>query len=114
MSSLDYVVESEVECSNAFVHATASIGGRYTVEKFMACKIYPLESGVGFRGVTIGTTPMSKVPTPLPVLPVEVVSEESASRILAEVETEAKESLGASGRKSMMCFQWRNSQMVAT
>jgi hypothetical protein len=104
MSSLDYVVESEVECSNAFVHATASIGGRDTVEKFMACKIYPLASGVGFRGVTIGTTPMSKVPTPLPILPVEAVSEESASRILTEVETEAQRILGSFGSKEYDVF----------
>jgi hypothetical protein len=61
MSMLDYTVESEVECldSNAnntgFVRATATIRGRDAVEEFLACKMYPLAAGYGFKGVTIGT-----------------------------------------------------------
>jgi hypothetical protein len=96
MSALDYVVESEVECPDddvndaAFVRATATIGGRDTVMEFVACKMYPLASGFGFRGVTVGTTPVSKVQTPLLIFSVEVVSVESASHILVEVEMEAK------------------------
>jgi hypothetical protein len=98
LSELDYVVELNVEFLDddvndaALIRATATIGGRTTtiggqdaVEEFVACKMYPLASDFGFRGVTIDTTPVSKVQTPLPVFPVEVVSAESASRILAEV-----------------------------
>jgi hypothetical protein len=63
----------------------------------MACKMYPLASGFGFRGVTVGTTPVLKVPTPLSVFPMEVVSVDGASRILVEIETEAKRILGSFG-----------------
>jgi hypothetical protein len=52
--------------------------------------MYPLASSFGFRGVTIDTTPVSKVRTPLPLFPIEAVCVESASRVLVEVETEAK------------------------
>jgi hypothetical protein len=92
MGALDYVVEPEVECldddpnDTAFVRATATIGGWDAVEEFVACKMYPLASGFGFRGMTAGTTPVSKVQTPLPVFPVGAVSTEGASRILAEDE----------------------------
>jgi hypothetical protein len=67
MSALDYVVELEVECPDddandaAFIRAIATIGGRDAIKEFVACKIYPLASDFGFRGVTIDTTPMSKV-----------------------------------------------------
>jgi hypothetical protein len=67
MSALDYVVELEVECPDddandaAFIRATATIGGRDAIKEFVACKIYPLASDFGFRGMTIDTTPMSKV-----------------------------------------------------
>jgi hypothetical protein len=119
VSTLDYVVESEVECLDddtndiAFIRATATIGGRDAVKEFMACKMYPLASGFIFRGVTIGSTLVSKVRNPLLVFPVEALSVESASRILAEVETRLKGSLGALGQKSMMHLKQRNSQTVA-
>jgi hypothetical protein len=96
MGALDYVVEPDLECPDddpndvAFIHATTTIGGRDAVEEFVTCKMYPLTFSFSFRGVTIGTTPMSKVQTPLLVFPVEVVSIEGASRVLAEVEIEAK------------------------
>jgi hypothetical protein len=78
---------------------STTIGGRDAVEEFMACKMYPLASGFGFRGVTVGTTPVLKVPTPLSVFPMEVVSVDGASRILVEIETEAKRILGSFGPK---------------
>jgi hypothetical protein len=105
MSTLDYVVEPEVDCPDddpndaSFVRATATIGGRDVVEEFSACKMYPLASGFGFKAVTVGSTPMSKVQTPLPMFSVEAVSTESASCILAEVETEAERILGSFGLK---------------
>jgi hypothetical protein len=105
MSTLDYVVEPEVDCPDddpndaSFVRATATIGVRDVVEEFSACKMYPLASGFGFKAVTVGSTPMSKVQTPLPMFSVEAVSTESASCILAEVETEAERILGSLGLK---------------
>jgi hypothetical protein len=61
--------------------------------------MYPLTSGFDFRGVTIGTIPVPKVRTPLPMFPVEAVSVENASRILAEVETKVENVLGSFGLK---------------
>jgi hypothetical protein len=101
MSALDYVVEPYVECPDddpnnvAFVPATATIGGQDVVEEFVACKMCPLASSFGFKDVTIATTVVSKVQTPLPVFPMGAVSVENASRLLAEVQTEAERTLGS-------------------
>jgi hypothetical protein len=89
MSTLDYTVEPEVECpysdvnDAAFIWAMATIGGRDAVDEFLACGVYPLASGFGFRDVDIGTTVMSKVETPLPILPMKVISLKAADRFLA-------------------------------
>jgi hypothetical protein len=99
------MVEPEVECLDnevnvtAFIWATTTIGGRDAVEEFVACKMYHLASSSGFRGVTIGTTPMLKVQTPLPLFPVETVYAESANHVLVEVEMEAERILGSFGPK---------------
>jgi hypothetical protein len=67
MSVLDYTVEPEVECLDddlndvAFVRAITTIGGRDAVEEFVACKMFPLASGFGFKDVTIGMTPVLKI-----------------------------------------------------
>jgi hypothetical protein len=45
--------------------------------------------------MTIATTVVSKVQTPLPVFPMGAVSVENASRLLAEVQTEAERILGS-------------------
>jgi hypothetical protein len=101
MSMLDYTVEPEVECLDddlndvAFIRAITTIGGRDAVEEFVACKMFPLASGFGFKDMTIGMTPVLKIQTPLSLFPVESVSAEDAARVLAEVETEAKRFLGS-------------------
>jgi hypothetical protein len=101
MSMLDYTVESEVECldSNAnntgFIRATATIRGRDAVEEFLACKMYPLAAGYGFKGVTIGTMLVLKVRTPLPLFPVEAVSTEDVVHVLVELEMEVERILGS-------------------
>jgi hypothetical protein len=101
MSALDYTVEPEVECPNdnasdaTFIRVTVTIGGWDTVEEFVACKMYSLASSFGFSGVTIGTTPMLKVQMPFPLFPIEMVSTEDGSRVLAEVEMEAEIILGS-------------------
>jgi hypothetical protein len=61
----------------------------------VACKMYPLVSSFGFRDMTT----LSKVRISLSVFPVETVSTESASRVLAEVETGTKRILGSFGLK---------------
>jgi hypothetical protein len=101
MSTLDYVVEPDVECLNddpndvAFIHVTATIGGRDAIEEFMECKMYPLASGFGFKDVDVGMTPVSKVWTPLSMFLVGTVSAEGASCLLAEIELETKRMLGS-------------------
>jgi hypothetical protein len=101
MSVLDYTIEPEVECLDddlndvAFVRAITTIGGRDTVEEFVACKMFPLTSGFGFKDVTIGMTPVLKIQTPLSLFPVESVSAKDAACVLAEVEIEAKRFLGS-------------------
>jgi hypothetical protein len=101
MSELDYVVEPEVEWLDndpndaAFIWATATIGGRDAVEEYVACKMYSLAAGFGFESVPLGTTPVSKVDTPLPLFAVGNVAREYTTRILAEVETEAEKVLGS-------------------
>jgi hypothetical protein len=105
MSALDYVVEPKLDCPNddandvAFIRATNTIGSREVVEEFVACKMYPLASSFGFKGVTLGTTPVSKVRTPLPVFLMEMVFVENASRVLVEVEMEAERILDFFGPK---------------
>jgi hypothetical protein len=65
----------------------------------MACKMYPPASSFGFKGVTLGTTPVSRVRTPLLVFLVEMVSVENTRHILAKVETEVEKILGSFGPK---------------
>jgi hypothetical protein len=114
MSMLDYVVEPDVECPDddpndvAFVRTTAIIGGQDAVEEFVACKMYHLASGFGFMDVTIDTTHVSKVQTPLPVFPMGAVSVENASCLLAEVETKAERILGSFGPKEYDALSMEN------
>jgi hypothetical protein len=103
VSALNYTVEPEVECSDddpndaAFIRATNTIRGRDAIEEFVACKMFPLSSGFGFKDVTIGTTPVSKIQTLLLLFPVEPLSVEDVAHVLAEVDTEAKRFLGSFG-----------------
>jgi hypothetical protein len=101
MSALDYMVEPKVECSFddpndvAFVRATTTISGRDVVEEFVACKMFPRDSGFSFRNVPISMMPVLGVRTPLPLFLIEPVSTEDISHVLAEVETEAERFLGS-------------------
>jgi hypothetical protein len=80
MSELHYAVEPEVECSDdepndaTFVRAIATIGGRDAIMDYLACKMYPLAAGFGFGVVSVGTTPMSKVETPLPLFTIGTIA----------------------------------------
>jgi hypothetical protein len=100
MSALDCMVDSKVKCSDddpndaAFIRVTTTIEDRDTVEEFMACKVFPLASGFGFKDVPVGMTLVSKARTSLPLFTIESVSTEDASRVLVEVETEAERFLG--------------------
>jgi hypothetical protein len=74
MSELDYTIEPELECPDndpndvAFVWAMSTIGSRDAVEEYVACKLYSLAAGFDFESMPLGTTLMSKVETPLPLL----------------------------------------------
>jgi hypothetical protein len=101
MSKLDYAIEPEVEHLDddpndaVFIQATATIGGCDAVKEYVVCKMYPLSIGFSFESVALGTTPVSKVETPLPLFIVGNVAIEYATSVLAEVETEAKKVLGS-------------------
>jgi hypothetical protein len=55
--------------------------------------------------VTLGTTLVSKVRTPLPLFPVEAVYAEVAGLVLAVVETEAERILGSFGPREYDALQ---------
>jgi hypothetical protein len=101
ISVLDYTVELEVTCRDSdmndvdFVQATVTIGGRDTVEEFVAYGMHPLASNFVFRDVTIGTLAVSKVETPLLVFPVEPVLAEDVGRFLVKVESDIERILGS-------------------
>jgi hypothetical protein len=59
--------------------------------------MYPLASNFDFRGVIVSMTPVLKIRTPLPLLPMEIISMENVGHVLAELETEAKRILGSFG-----------------
>jgi hypothetical protein len=101
MSELDYIMESEFECPDsdvnaaAFVRVTGTIEGCSFVKEFLACRMYPLASGFGFRDVAIGTTTMSKVETPLPIFHEEAISAEGTDHFSVKLETDDENVLGS-------------------
>jgi hypothetical protein len=105
MSMLDYTIETEVEFLDsdpsdaAFIQVTTTIRGHDSIEELVACKMYPLTSSFGFRGVTIGTTPMLNTRTPLPLFPEANISAENVAHVLTEIEMEAERILGSFGPK---------------
>jgi hypothetical protein len=102
MSALDYTVEPWVECPDddaAFVLVTATIGGRDTVQEFVARKMYPLASSFGFSGVSIGMAPMSKIQMSLPLFLVHTLSMENGPHVLEELDMEDGMILGSFGPK---------------
>jgi hypothetical protein len=75
MSVLDYEVEPLVDCPDtdvnnvAFIWATTTLRGHAAAEEFLACGMYPLSVGFGFKNVIDDTTTMSMVVVPLPIFP---------------------------------------------
>jgi hypothetical protein len=71
LSAPNCIVEPKVECPDsdvndaAFIQVSATIRGCDAIEEFVACKVYPLVSSFDFRGLSIDTTPVSKIRTPL-------------------------------------------------
>jgi hypothetical protein len=66
--------------------------------------MYPLPSGFGFKDVAIGMAAVLKVEMPLPVFPVEAISEEEASHFLAKVQTDAERVLGSYGPREHVAY----------
>jgi hypothetical protein len=105
ISTLDYMVELEVECPDsdmndaAFICATVIIGGCDVIKEFIACGMYPLASSFGFKDVIMGTMVVSKVKTPLPIFPVEPVSAEDGGCFLTKMEMNVERILGIFGPK---------------
>jgi hypothetical protein len=71
MCALDFWAVPPFDCADddsgdvAFVRATKFIGGRYVIEEFLACGMYPLAAGIGFDRMTDGVTPVSRLKLPL-------------------------------------------------
>jgi hypothetical protein len=90
-----------VDCPNhdisdaTFGQATTVTGGCDIVDEFLACGIYPLSVGFGFKNVTTDTTVVLKVEVPLPIFPVEAVSMEITYHFLVKVEIDAEKILGS-------------------
>jgi hypothetical protein len=114
MCELDYVIEPEVECPDndpndvAFVRVTVTIGGCDAVEEYTACKIYPLVASFGFESVPLGTTPVSKVETPLPLFTMGTIVAEHANHFLVEVEMETERVLGSLGPREYEALKVAN------
>jgi hypothetical protein len=92
MRELDFAVEPEVECPNddGFIWATTTTGGEDAVEEYVACKMYPLAAGFGFKSVPIGMTHVSKIETCLSLFAVGTIAAEHTDHFLVEVETDAE------------------------
>jgi hypothetical protein len=105
MNALDYTMELEVDCPDndvndvAFVRVIAIIGGHNAVEEFLACGMYPLSSGFGFRDVAVGMTVVLRVETSLSIFPVEAIHVEEADRFLAMVKMDTERILGSYGHR---------------
>jgi hypothetical protein len=114
MSESNYAIEPEVACQDndpndaAFILATATIRGRDAVEEYVVCKMYLLAAGFIFKSIPLGTTPMSKVETPLQLFTVENAAAACAARVFVEVETEADKVLGSFGPKEYDTFYTAN------
>jgi hypothetical protein len=97
MSELDYAIEPEVECSNNDPNDV--------VEEYVACKMYPLALGFGFESMPLGTTPVSKVETPLSLFAVGTIAVGHTDRVLVEIEIEAGRVLGSFGPREYDAFR---------
>jgi hypothetical protein len=71
MSGLDFHTEPLFDCADddsgdiAFIWATKFVGGRDTMEEFLACGVYLLAANVGFDRVAVGVTSILKLKMPL-------------------------------------------------
>jgi hypothetical protein len=74
----------------------------------MACKIFPLAASFGFKSVPLGTTPILRVETPLPLFAIGIIATEHTDHFLAEVETETKKVLGSFGLREYVALRLVN------
>jgi hypothetical protein len=70
--------------------------------------MYSLAIGFGFESVPLGTTPVSKVETPLPLFVVGTVAAGHADQVLAKIETEAERVLGSFGPREYDALRMAN------
>jgi hypothetical protein len=79
----------------AFVKATKFIKGRYSVEEYLACSMYPFSARVSFEGVADGVSPVSRLKLPLPKFEVVRKDDEDDVQFLARVELDAEGVVGS-------------------
>jgi hypothetical protein len=72
LTHLDFSMEPPFDCADdnsgnaAFVHATSLIGGRDTVEEYLAYEMFPLLASFGFDEIADGETSVSNITLLLP------------------------------------------------
>jgi hypothetical protein len=92
MTELDFVTELPFECPDddvgdvAFIKATRTIGGRNTMEEYMACGLLPLSVSFSLGEVANEETPMSKLAAPMLDFPIARLPEEMNDGFRARVE----------------------------
>jgi hypothetical protein len=74
---------------DAFITATRSISGRDVVEKYMACRLFPLSACFGLGEVKNRETSALKITLPLPEFPIARLSEETNNHFRAKVQLAA-------------------------
>jgi hypothetical protein len=98
---LDFRTEPPFYCADddsgdaTFVEATKFIGGRDTMEEFVAYGMQPLAADVGFKKIGTFTTPESELRVPLPWFLAVHKDDEDDMKFLARVELEAEGIVGS-------------------
>jgi hypothetical protein len=96
MRYLNFLMKPSFNCGeddlndSAFIWASKHIRGWEAVEEFIACDVWSLASGVSFKWVKVGLTPVSKLKVPLPRFAVVREDDEDNVKFLARVEKSAR------------------------
>jgi hypothetical protein len=101
LCGLDFQTEPHFNCADddsgdiSFIKAMNFISGRYAVEEYMVCGMYPLSTSVSFERVADGVTPVSGLKLPLPKFRAVRKDDEDDVQFLARVELEVEGVMGS-------------------
>jgi hypothetical protein len=105
MTRLDFVTEPSFQCLDdeagdvAFIKVTRAIGGRDTIEEYLACGFFALSVSFKMGKISEGETPVSKLAVPLLKFPVARRPEEMNDGFRVRVELVATNIVGRYARK---------------